>query len=72
MRPTARTYTLDCPDVSVGKTRFKLGNGSDESVTISVGVTQYEKGEDLNQLLNRAETAIHQAKNQGRNAVVSA
>ena len=55
----------------VGSAKFKLDNGETESVTLSIGVTQYEKGEDLNQLLSRAETAIHEARNQGHNTVIS-
>lgn len=39
--------------------------------TISVGVAQYEKGEDLKDLISRADTALYRAKSQGKNRVES-
>lgn len=38
--------------------------------TISVGVTEFRPGEDLEQLVSRAEGALQAAKAQGRNCVV--
>lgn len=38
-------------------------------VTISGGVAQYVPGEDLASLLGRADKALYQAKNDGRNLI---
>jgi len=40
-------------------------------VTISIGVTQFQKGEDLEQLLSRVDRALIQAKSGGRNLVAA-
>jgi diguanylate cyclase (GGDEF)-like protein len=40
-------------------------------VTISLGVTQFRKGEDLQQFLARVEQALFEAKAGGRNCVVA-
>lgn len=40
-------------------------------VTLSLGVTQFQKGEDLEQFLSRAEKAMAQAKSGGRNLVAA-
>lgn len=40
-------------------------------VTISLGIAQYRSGESAGQLLRRADTALYQAKEQGRNRVIS-
>ncbi|MFP5349556.1 MAG: GGDEF domain-containing protein [Gammaproteobacteria bacterium] len=40
-------------------------------VTISIGLTQYRKGEDLEQLLSRVDQALYQAKSAGRNKVIT-
>ncbi|MDO8565183.1 MAG: GGDEF domain-containing protein [bacterium] len=40
-------------------------------ITISAGVTASEKGLDLNSLIKRADQALYNAKNSGRNKVVS-
>lgn len=39
--------------------------------TISIGVTQFQKGEDLEQLLSRVDKALAQAKSGGRNLVAA-
>lgn len=41
-------------------------------VTLSIGVTQYRAGEDLSSLTARADRALYQSKNAGRNAVSDA
>lgn len=40
-------------------------------VTLSLGVTQFQKGEDLEQLLSRVDKALTQAKSGGRNLVAA-
>jgi predicted signal transduction protein with EAL and GGDEF domain len=42
------------------------------SVTCSFGVAEWQPGEDIDQLLKRADVALYQAKNGGRNCVVTA
>ncbi|HEC11959.1 MAG TPA: GGDEF domain-containing protein [Acidiferrobacteraceae bacterium] len=45
---------------------------SDQTIktTVSVGVTEFRPGEDLEHLISRAEEALHQAKADGRDCVV--
>ena len=49
---------------------FEYG-GKTSHVTISIGLTQYRKGEDLEQLLSRVDQALYQAKAAGRNKVIT-
>jgi diguanylate cyclase (GGDEF)-like protein len=41
-------------------------------ITISVGVATYVHGEEVGALLARADKALYQAKNAGRNKVIAA
>ncbi len=41
-------------------------------MTCSFGVAEWQPGEDIDQLLKRADAALYQAKNGGRNCVVTA
>jgi len=40
--------------------------------TVSVGLTEYRAGEDMEQLLSRAQAAVEDAETEGRNRVVTA
>jgi len=40
-------------------------------ITASFGITEYRQGDTINTLLKRADTALYQAKEQGRNRVIS-
>lgn len=52
---------------SVESHEFNIGR----PVTISLGVTTYKSGESPEELLNRADKALYEAKNSGKNKVVS-
>ena len=43
----------------------------DLSVTLSAGIASHRKGENIEQLLHRADQALYQAKNSGRNTVIA-
>lgn len=43
-----------------------------QSVTVSIGVAEYRRGESLEMLLQRVDKALYAAKHTGRNKVVSA
>jgi diguanylate cyclase (GGDEF)-like protein len=54
----------------VQKSEIDLGPAQIKA-TLSLGVTQFQKGEDLEQLLSRADAALYKAKSDGRNLVVA-
>lgn len=55
---------------SVSKWDFDLGSRKIR-LTISIGVTQFKSGEDLEQLMSHASKALNEAKLGGRNMVVA-
>ena len=55
---------------SVSKWDFNVGSKKIR-LTISIGVTQYKDGEDLEQLMSHASKALQEAKQGGRNKVVA-
>jgi two-component system cell cycle response regulator len=56
---------------AIGKLRFDV-NGAAVGVTASLGVAQWEPGDSIDRLLRRADVALYQAKNGGRNCVMAA
>jgi diguanylate cyclase (GGDEF)-like protein len=56
---------------AVETSKFKLDNGvgQDVNLTISVGITSLMLGDEMNSLLARADQALYQAKENGRNRV---
>ena len=57
----------------VEKTRIKRNETGAPigRVTVSIGIAQYQPGESVIQLLNRADAALYQSKNKGRNQISS-
>ncbi|GAB7388762.1 hypothetical protein BSNK01_26000 [Bacillaceae bacterium] len=55
----------------IERTKF-VHKGKRIPVTISVGVTEYIKGNNLNQFIEKADQALYRAKETGRNKVVVA
>ena len=54
----------------VANKKFKLANGNDASVTISLGVSTFPNdGESAEQLIENADKRLYDAKNSGRNQV---
>ncbi len=53
------------------KSRFMLDGTSYSVPTISVGLTQYKHGEDIDSLLERADNAMYRAKELGRNRIIT-
>jgi len=46
-------------------------NQGNYGMTISIGISSYQAGDELNSLLKRADAALYQAKEAGRNRVVA-
>jgi diguanylate cyclase (GGDEF)-like protein len=59
LRQQTQAMTIDASDLSF-------------SVTASVGIAMYANGEEIEHLLDQADAAMYQAKNQGRNRVIVA
>lgn len=51
--------------------KAEVAVGGSGRVTVSIGVTQFQRGEDLEQLLSRVDKALYQAKSGGRNLVAA-
>jgi len=54
---------------SVESERFSPETGEDFSITISIGVTEYYKKEQLSTFINRADQAMYKSKAKGRNRI---
>lgn len=57
---------------AIEQTQFTLENGEDETVTVSLGVATLHEDESVQGLIGRADAALYQAKNEGRNRVSTA
>ena len=58
---------------SLGAVEFKIFKNSDQTaqVTVSIGVTEIEKGDDQSRFFARADRALYSAKKAGRNQVIA-
>lgn len=57
----------------VAASAIEIGNGNTLNCTLSIGVADLgDEAEDVEKLLHRADLALYEAKNNGRNKVVSA
>lgn len=54
---------------SVESERFSTDTGEDFSITISIGVTEYFKEEQLSTFIHRADQAMYKSKAKGRNRI---
>jgi diguanylate cyclase (GGDEF)-like protein len=57
---------------AVASARFACEDGKPLAITLSIGVTAYGGGESIDQTVNRADAALYQAKEAGRNRIVTA
>ncbi|MBW1697864.1 MAG: diguanylate cyclase [Deltaproteobacteria bacterium] len=55
----------------IEKVKFSPVPGNETNITISVGVTEYCKNEDLSEFVQRADRAMYLSKKNGRNRVSS-
>ena len=56
-------------NASVESERFSTKTGEDFSITISIGVTEYFKEEQLSTFIHRADQAMYKSKAKGRNRI---
>ena len=57
---------------SVARQPFALSSGATLPVSVSIGVAYWDQQEPLDALLQAADSALYQAKRQGRNRVIAA
>lgn len=73
-------FTVICKETGIEnleKLAYKLKNSIESYIfeniinkTASFGVAQYKKDESIDELINRADKALYEAKNRGRNRVI--
>ncbi len=49
--------------------KFEHGDGEPATITLSVGVTEYNPGEELTEFVKRADDAMYLSKEKGRNTI---
>ena len=54
---------MDCANHSFKISTLQL------KLTISIGITKVEQGDDETSIIKRADTALYEAKNNGRNRI---
>jgi diguanylate cyclase (GGDEF)-like protein len=55
----------------IERDKFTPISGKETNITISIGVTEYFKNEDLSEFVQRADRAMYLSKKNGRNRVSS-
>jgi len=56
--------------IKISELKINVGRIRKATLTVSIGVTTYERGENFDKMLERASEALFKAKAQGRNRVV--
>jgi len=51
--------------------QFAMPNGEKIKSTVSIGVTSYTSGDDVQALMQRADVALYKAKHQGKNCIIT-
>ncbi len=59
-----------CEALDAARWVIRRENSCTISITVSIGVTEYQAGDEITSLLDRADKALYQAKHEGRNRVV--
>jgi diguanylate cyclase (GGDEF)-like protein len=54
---------------SIASTEINIHRNQSGSCTVSGGVAEYVRGEDISSLIARADSALYQAKAAGRNRI---
>lgn len=55
----------------ISSTSVRLKNGKELSITVSIGVAAFASADSLEEIIKRADTALYEAKERGRNLVCS-
>lgn len=68
------TADINAASVLAERIRAEIADNPicEHQVTVSIGVAQYQRGESQEELLQRVDMALYEAKNSGRNKVVKA
>ena len=69
--PSNALYVAERIRKSIMETSMKDISGNVFSITVSQGLATYREGDDSNSIIARADDALYQAKNNGRNRVES-